>query len=44
MWCASPSLRAVDNHVVSLRKKIERDPAKPRHIVTAHRVGYRWVP
>ncbi len=41
---AFPTTRAVDNHILSLRKKIEPDPANPRHIQTAHRVGYRFVP
>ncbi len=33
--------RSLDNHVVRLRKKIERDPAAPRWLVTVHGVGYR---
>lgn len=35
--------RTVDVHVASLRQKIERHPAKPEHIVTVHRMGYRFV-
>ena len=35
--------RTVDTHVAKLRKKIEDDPAAPRHIVTVHRIGYRLV-
>lgn len=38
-----PTLRTVDQHVMKLRKKLERDPKDPRHIVTLHRVGYRFV-
>jgi len=38
----SPTTRTVDQHVLKLRKKIERDPAAPRHIVTVHGVGYRF--
>jgi DNA-binding response OmpR family regulator len=34
--------RTLDQHVAVLRKKIEDDPAHPRHIVTAHGVGYRF--
>jgi two-component system alkaline phosphatase synthesis response regulator PhoP len=34
--------RTVDVHVASLRQKIERHPAKPEHIVTVHRMGYRF--
>ena len=36
-----PSTRTVDQHVVKLRQKIERDPGSPRHLVTAFGVGYR---
>jgi len=35
--------RTVDVHVASLRQKVERHPAKPEHIVTVHRMGYRFV-
>lgn len=35
--------RTVDVHVASLRQKIERHPAKPEHIITVHRMGYRFV-
>jgi len=38
----APTTRTVDQHVLKLRKKIERDPAAPRHIVTVHGVGYRF--
>lgn len=37
-----PTTRTVDTHVLKLRKKIERDPEDPRHIVTVHGVGYRF--
>lgn len=36
--------RTVDNHVLRLRRKIERDPAEPRHLLTVHGVGYRLLP
>jgi two-component system alkaline phosphatase synthesis response regulator PhoP len=39
-----PTTRTVDNHIVSLRRKIEPDPKNPRHIVTVHSIGYRFVP
>ena len=39
----SITLRTVDNHVMKLRKKIESDPKAPRHLITVHRVGYRFV-
>jgi len=35
--------RAVDAHVVNLRRKIERDPAEPRRILTVRGVGYSLV-
>jgi DNA-binding response OmpR family regulator len=34
----------VDAHVVKLRQKLESDPATPRHFLTLHGVGYRFVP
>lgn len=41
---AFPTNRTVDNYIVKLRKKIERDPAAPRHVLTVHGVGYKFVP
>jgi DNA-binding response OmpR family regulator len=38
-----PSTRTVDNHVASLRAKLERDPAEPRRLLTVHGVGYKLV-
>ncbi len=35
--------RTVDNHVLRLRKKIEERPDDPRHLITVHRVGYRFL-
>jgi DNA-binding response OmpR family regulator len=35
--------RAIDNFMVRLRRYIERDPAKPRHLVTVRGVGYRFL-
>jgi two-component system alkaline phosphatase synthesis response regulator PhoP len=35
--------RTVDMHIAKLRKKIECDPHEPRHIVTVHRVGYKFL-
>lgn len=40
----SPISRTVDNHIVKLRQKIEENPSDPQHIITVHRVGYRFVP
>lgn len=36
--------RTVDTHIAELRRKIEPDPATPRHIITVWKVGYRFVP
>ena len=33
--------RTVDTHVAELRRKLERDPANPRHILTVRKTGYR---
>ncbi len=33
--------RTIDTHVAELRRKLEEDPARPRHILTARKVGYR---
>lgn len=41
---AMPTTRTVDNHVASLRAKLERDPSNPRHLLTMHGVGYKWIP
>ena len=35
--------RPIDNFVVRLRRYIEREPAKPRHLLTVRGVGYRFV-
>ena len=35
--------RTVDSHVAELRRKLEDDPAEPRHIVTVWKVGYRFT-
>ena len=35
--------RAIDNFIVRLRRYIEKDPSKPRHLLTVRGVGYRFV-
>jgi DNA-binding response OmpR family regulator len=35
--------RAIDNFIVRLRRYIESDPTKPRHLLTVRGVGYRFV-
>ena len=36
--------RAIDNFIVRLRRYIEREPSKPRHLVTVRGLGYQFVP
>jgi DNA-binding response OmpR family regulator len=38
-----PTTRTVDNHIASLRSKLEDDPSKPRYLITVHGVGYKLV-
>jgi len=38
-----PTTRTVDNHILKLRQKLERDPANPTHFRTVHGVGYKFV-
>ncbi|MFO0740853.1 MAG: response regulator transcription factor [Labilithrix sp.] len=40
---ASPTNRTVDNFIVKLRKKIEKSPDKPAHILTVYGYGYKLV-
>jgi two-component system, OmpR family, alkaline phosphatase synthesis response regulator PhoP len=40
---ASAVTRTVDVHVASLRQKIEPNPSRPQHIVTVHRLGYKFI-
>jgi DNA-binding response OmpR family regulator len=36
--------RTVDMHIMELRRKLEVDPAKPRHFHTVRKTGYRFTP
>jgi DNA-binding response OmpR family regulator len=38
-----PTTRTVDNHIATLRAKLEDDPSEPRHLLTVHGVGYKLV-
>jgi DNA-binding response OmpR family regulator len=40
---AAPSNRTVDNFIVKLRKKLEKHPDKPTHILTVYGFGYKLV-
>jgi len=35
--------RAIDNFIVRLRRYIEKEPGKPRHLLTVRGVGYRFI-
>ncbi|HSM36121.1 MAG TPA: response regulator transcription factor [Longimicrobiales bacterium] len=35
--------RTVDTHVANLRRKLEADPSRPRHLVSVRGVGYRFA-
>lgn len=36
--------RAIDNFIVRLRRYIEENPSKPRHLLTVRGVGYKFLP
>jgi DNA-binding response OmpR family regulator len=40
---AIPFTRTVDMHIAKLRKKIEDNPSDPKHIITVHRLGYKFT-
>ena len=39
-----PCTRTVDNHILRLRKKLETEPAHPKHFHTVHGSGYKFLP
>ena len=39
-----PSTRTIDNFIVRLRKRFERNPEAPEHFHTVRGVGYRFTP
>ena len=41
---ADVQTRTVDLHVAELRRKLEADPANPRHFITVWKTGYRFDP
>jgi DNA-binding response OmpR family regulator len=38
-----PTTRTVDNHMLRLRQKLERNPSDPRHILSVYGEGYKFV-
>jgi two-component system alkaline phosphatase synthesis response regulator PhoP len=43
-YSAAVVTRTIDTHVAELRRKLEDDPAAPRHILTVRKTGYRLAP
>jgi two-component system, OmpR family, alkaline phosphatase synthesis response regulator PhoP len=39
----NPTTRSVDNYVLRLRKNIEADHSAPRHLLTLHKAGYKFI-
>ncbi len=40
---AYPTTRTVDNQIVKLRQKLEKNPEDPQHILTVRGTGYKFV-
>jgi len=38
-----PTTRTVDNYILEIRKKTEDNPSKPKHLLTVHTAGYKFV-
>jgi DNA-binding response OmpR family regulator len=38
-----PTTRTVDNYILMIRKKIEKDPSHPAHLLTVHSAGYKFT-
>jgi DNA-binding response OmpR family regulator len=38
-----PTTRTVDNYILALRKKLEDTPSKPKHVLTIHTAGYKFM-
>jgi two-component system alkaline phosphatase synthesis response regulator PhoP len=37
------SHRTVDSHIAHIRKKVEDDPSRPKHILSVHSIGYKFA-
>lgn len=42
-YASAPDSRTVDAHVVKLRQKLEDYPSDPKHLITVHGLGYKFV-
>lgn len=40
---STPNTRTVDNFILNLRKKLEDNPSKPKHILSIKGIGYRFI-
>ena len=38
-----PTTRTVDNFILSIRKQVEDDPSNPKHLITIHKAGYKFI-
>jgi DNA-binding response OmpR family regulator len=43
-YTSAPNTRTVDAHIVKLRQKLEETPSEPKHLLTVHGIGYKFVP
>jgi len=43
-YACYPCTRTVDNHMQRLRQKLESEPARPKHLLTVHGAGYKFLP
>ena len=43
IWSEEVTTRTVDTHIWNIREKLEDDPGNPRHIITVHKIGYKFV-
>lgn len=43
-YSSAPNTRTVDAHIVKLRQKLEETPSEPKHLLTVHGIGYKFVP
>jgi DNA-binding response OmpR family regulator len=42
-YTSAPNTRTVDTHIAKLRSKIEDDPHAPKHLLTVHGLGYKFI-
>lgn len=43
IWSEEVTTRTVDTHIWNIREKLEDDPSNPKHILTVHRIGYKFM-